>query len=248
MPSSQFLPWLKNQKVYACQRCLNHNLTVARKDHKKHCPFLNCNCPDCLLVDKRRVLNAELARVKSMEIQENSKENVSSGSESSETSNVSLNPVPVERLPHCQRCAQHNVQNRLKGHKRFCAFRDCSCAKCRVVTERQRLMADQIKLRRRQKKQKAVLQQSISTPESPSSSNPEIPNFEKNPENSVAIFPNPMFSQIFPPFPMQNLQFLMTVYNLQQQILRNQLGQTSPTNFFVKSESPTSPLFWPEQK
>lgn len=44
-------------------------------------------------------------------------------------------------------------QSRLKGHKRICPFKDCSCAKCQVVTERQKLMADQIKVRRHQRKQ-----------------------------------------------------------------------------------------------
>ncbi|VDM15174.1 unnamed protein product, partial [Wuchereria bancrofti] len=58
------------------------------------------------------------------------------------------------RRPNCQRCAQHSVLARLKGHKRCCPFRNCPCAKCQVVQERQKLMADQIKLRRRQKKQK----------------------------------------------------------------------------------------------
>ncbi|CAJ0582762.1 unnamed protein product, partial [Mesorhabditis spiculigera] len=64
-----------------------------------------------------------------------------------------------ERRPNCQRCAQHSVVNRLKGHKRSCPFRECTCAKCQVVVERQRLMADQIKLRRRQKKEKLLLQE-----------------------------------------------------------------------------------------
>ncbi|CAJ0929799.1 unnamed protein product, partial [Mesorhabditis belari] len=72
-----------------------------------------------------------------------------------------------ERRPNCQRCAQHNLANRLKGHKRVCPFRECICAKCLVVVERQRLMADQIKLRRRQKKEKLSLQErpvSVSPP------------------------------------------------------------------------------------
>lgn len=50
----------------------------------------------------------------------------------------------AERRPNCQRCAQHSVLARLKGHKRCCPFRDCPCAKCQVVQERQKLMADQV--------------------------------------------------------------------------------------------------------
>ncbi|CAD5231823.1 unnamed protein product [Bursaphelenchus xylophilus] len=66
---------------------------------------------------------------------------------------------PSERMPHCQRCAQHNVKNRLRGHKQVCPFKDCTCPKCLVVIERQRLMADQIKLRRLQKKQRTKMLQ-----------------------------------------------------------------------------------------
>lgn len=87
---------------------------------------------------------------------------------------LQLEIVCLERRPNCQRCAQHNLVNRLKGHKRVCAYRECTCAKCqvvrnkearlssrklKVVAERQRLMADQIKLRRKQKKEKLLLQE-----------------------------------------------------------------------------------------
>jgi hypothetical protein len=58
----------------------------------------------------------------------------------------------TKRTPNCQRCGQHGRKARLKGHKRVCPFKDCTCAKCQVVAERQKLMADQIKIRRRQRK------------------------------------------------------------------------------------------------
>ncbi|CEF61018.1 Doublesex-and mab-3-related transcription factor 3 [Strongyloides ratti] len=58
----------------------------------------------------------------------------------------------TKRVPNCQKCGQHGIKSRLKGHKRVCRFKDCNCPKCQVVTERQKLMADQIKIRRRQRK------------------------------------------------------------------------------------------------
>uniref|UniRef100_A0A1I7XLK5 DM domain-containing protein n=1 Tax=Heterorhabditis bacteriophora TaxID=37862 RepID=A0A1I7XLK5_HETBA len=62
------------------------------------------------------------------------------------------NPSYSKRQPNCQKCGQHGRKSRLKGHKRLCPFRDCPCPKCQVVSERQKLMADQIKIRRRQRK------------------------------------------------------------------------------------------------
>ncbi|PIO72885.1 DM DNA binding domain protein, partial [Teladorsagia circumcincta] len=76
------------------------------------------------------------------------------------------------RRPNCQRCAQHNVVNRLKGHKRACPFKECFCPKCQVVVERQKLMADQIKLRRRQKREKSNTFERPRTPAGTTSGGP----------------------------------------------------------------------------
>uniref|UniRef100_A0A915CZ68 DM domain-containing protein n=1 Tax=Ditylenchus dipsaci TaxID=166011 RepID=A0A915CZ68_9BILA len=68
---------------YFCQKCKNHGSVVYKKNHKRQCPYVDCTCDSCDLIETRRKLDQNIKQKKAN--QKGSADNISSIKSSSST-------------------------------------------------------------------------------------------------------------------------------------------------------------------
>ncbi|KAF5402289.1 hypothetical protein PHET_04558 [Paragonimus heterotremus] len=146
-----------SRSSYMCRKCRAHGKLLPVKQHKRNCPFRNCNCSVCSLVnygrnivakqialyrDQKNNANTNPSPLKQHQIQQSRATRALDIAEkfvhpfNQITSKLRLDDPIEDEGPHCRRCRNHGKNNPWKGHKKSCPYRNCYCQQCILISLR----------------------------------------------------------------------------------------------------------------
>ncbi|CAI2729870.1 unnamed protein product [Schistosoma spindalis] len=127
-----------SRSPYKCRKCKGHGMSEPVRQHKRNCPYRDCTCDMCYLVEKgRRIVAQQIALFRD---QKNHNIQKLSHQKDRSIKNViikeSLNKINEDNGPHCRRCRNHGQNISWKGHKKTCPYRECYCNQCILISLR----------------------------------------------------------------------------------------------------------------
>ncbi|CAH8554403.1 unnamed protein product [Schistosoma intercalatum] len=127
-----------SRSPYKCRKCKGHGMSEPVRQHKRNCPYRDCTCDMCYLVEKgRRIVAQQIALFRD---QKNHNIQKLSHQKDRSIKNIiikeSLNKINEDNGPHCRRCRNHGQNISWKGHKKTCPFRECYCNQCILISLR----------------------------------------------------------------------------------------------------------------
>ncbi|XP_047494754.1 leucine-rich repeat extensin-like protein 5 isoform X2 [Penaeus chinensis] len=162
----------KAKRRQHCTICKNHNKVSPKNRHK--CPFTNCECTLCQLTRKSQRVMCHQQRLwrfqKMVKKSDGSEGAVPEGgncggpapgsrapgtpkghlTEEIPPSSDSGNTDGLSKRQVCDKCRNHDIWVRKRGHKGNCPYEKCSCPYCSFTATRQKLMKHQQRVRRAQ--------------------------------------------------------------------------------------------------
>lgn len=135
---------VKRRGLYLCKKCKAHGIhDQPVRNHKRICPFKDCQCPRCALVEHGRRVVAQ--QIQNYRMQLRQRRDITDASTHTASSYPSSNAgdartgrgltrtslrsdeLPAETVDDnaaaCRRCRNHGQVSAWKGHKQICAFR-----------------------------------------------------------------------------------------------------------------------------
>ncbi|KAK4470251.1 hypothetical protein MN116_005823 [Schistosoma mekongi] len=127
-----------SRSPYKCRKCKGHGMFEPVRQHKRNCPYRDCSCDMCYLVEKgRRIVAQQIALFRDQKSHNSQKFSQQiDRSLKSISMKESMNKVDDDNGPHCRRCRNHGQNIPWKGHKKTCPYKECYCNQCILISLR----------------------------------------------------------------------------------------------------------------